>query len=397
MKEVMAWALFDLANTFFAVAMLSFYFPLWVVEDRGGKELLISVALGLSMAVVAILMPVCGALSDATEHRMRFLRWTTYGCLLATCAIGLTSNLLVGLGLFAVANICYQLGTVFYDALLWRVASPGRLGQISGFGASFGYLGSMLGLLLLWPFLRVGGPQATFIPSALFFLLFALPSFLTLHDPGRSARLMWRDVARTAALRLAMTLRSAQAIAGLWRYLWAAFFSSNAINTVLIFMAVYTRKVLGFTQGELIRFFVFSQLFAVAGSLVFGGITSRVGAKRTLSLIWCGWMGALGLVWLNPSSQWLWVAGPMIGFCLGSTWATSRVLIVELSPKDQLGEMLGLAGLFVRASSILGPLLWGWLVWDPARYPQAVLALIGLLAVGVWLLHGVPYPAAAQR
>ena len=80
MKQVLAWALFDLANTFFAVAMLSFYFPLWVVEDRGGTELHFSMALGVSMVCVALIMPFCGALSDALGERMCFLRWTTYGC-----------------------------------------------------------------------------------------------------------------------------------------------------------------------------------------------------------------------------------------------------------------------------------------------------------------------------
>ena len=393
MPLVIAWALFDLANTFFAVAMLSFYFPLWVVEDGGGTELHFSIALGVSMVCVALLMPLCGAISDAAGERMRFLRWTTYGCTALTLLVGFTNHLWLALVLFGAANVCYQLGTVFYDALLWRVAKPETLGQTSGFGAAFGYLGSALGLLMLWPFVRAGGNQAAFAPSAWFFLLFALPSFLFIRDAAPAAgRLEWRAVIRAAALRLVMTVRSARSFVGLWRYFWAAFFSLNAINTVLVFMAVYTRKVLGFTQLEIIRFFVISQCFAIAGSLVLGRLVPRLGAKRTLGWIWTGWMLALGLLAANPASWWLWVAGPIIGFCLGSTWATSRVLIVELSPKDQLAEMLGLAGLFARASSIVGPLVWGLLVSDPSRSRQAVLSLVVLLGIGVWLLRRVPEP-----
>jgi UMF1 family MFS transporter len=128
----------------------------------------------------------------------------------------------------------------------------------------------------------------------------------------------------------------------------------------------------------------------VAGAVVFGRITGRWGAKRTLGWIWAGWMAALALLAAGSGGRWVWVAGPVIGFCLGSTWATSRVLIVELSPKDQLAEMFGLAGLFSRASSIIGPLLWGLIVLDPARYRHAVAMLIGLLAVGIILLRRVP-------
>ena len=391
MPRVLAWALFDLANTFFAVAMLSFYFPLWVVETRGGKELFFSLALGISMAVVALLMPLCGALSDATGERMRFLRWTTYGCTAATLLIGMTTHLGTALALFGIANVCYQLGTVFYDALLWTVAAPGQLGRTSGVGAAFGYLGSMLGLVLLWPFVHAAGYQAAFAPSALFFLLFALPSFLLIREPpALTGRADWRRLVRAAAQRMSRTLRSARALAGLWRYCWAAFFSLTAINTVLVFMGVYARTVLGFSVGRLIAFFVFSQLFAVAGSLSFGQVVARWGAQRTLTGIWGGWMAALALVAVAPSGGWPWVAGPVIGFCLGSTWATARVLVIELSPKDQLAEMFGLVGLFGRAAAILGPLLWGVVVWDPARYRPAVLMLVGQLAVGLWLLRGVP-------
>ena len=391
MKQVLSWALFDLANTFFAVAMLSFYFPLWVVETRGGKELFFSVALGISMLCVALIMPFCGALSDASGERMRFLRWTTYGCVVVTLLISITSHLVTALVLFGIANVCYQLGTVFYDALLWQVSSTRQIGQISGFGASFGYLGSALGLLLLWPFVRSGGYQAAFGPSAVFFLLFALPSFFMIRETPRVVgRVDWPVLVRAASLRLAITIRSARSLSGLWRFLWAVFFSANAINTVLVFMGVYAKKVLGLSDRQMIPFFVFSQVCAMAGSLVFGQLIPCWGAKRTLAWIWFGWLTALVMIALSPSLRWLWVAGPLIGFCLGSTWATSRVLIVELSPKDQLAEMFGLAGLFGRVSSILGPLLWGLLVWDPAHYHHAVLMLIGLLAIGLLLLRRVP-------
>jgi UMF1 family MFS transporter len=166
---------------------------------------------------------------------------------------------------------------------------------------------------------------------------------------------------------------------------------------VLIFMGIYTKRVLGFSETRMIQFFVLSQLFAVAGSLVFSRLIPSWGAKRTLTGIWSGWMAALALVAGAPSPAWLWVAGPLVGFCLGSTWATSRVLVIELSPKDQLAEMLGLAGLCARASSVVGPLLWGILVWDPARYRHAVLMLIALMGIGIALLQRVPYPPPAAR
>ncbi|MBI3324766.1 MAG: MFS transporter, partial [Candidatus Omnitrophica bacterium] len=215
---LLAWALYDLANTFFAVAMLSFYFPLWIVEDMRAKELVYSAALAVSMIAVALLMPLCGAISDATHQRMRYLRWTTYGCVAATALIGFLDHLWPALALFVVGNVCYQLGTVFYDALLWQVARPGRLGQASGIGAAFGYLGSMAGLLMLWPFVRHGGHHAAFLPAAVFFLLFARASFFMIRDRLAASTTAWGAIIRECFSSLWLTLRSAGLYAGLWRF-----------------------------------------------------------------------------------------------------------------------------------------------------------------------------------
>jgi UMF1 family MFS transporter len=395
--RLLAWSLYDLANTFFAVAMLSFYFPLWVVETQRAPELRFSTALAVSMIAVALLMPFCGALSDATGLRMRYLRWTTYGCAAATLLVGLTDRLDLGLLLFGAANICYQLGTVFYDALLWNVAAPGRLGAASGTGAAFGYLGSAIGLVTLAPFVAFGGYQAAFAPAALGLILFAIPSFVLVRDPEVATRPSGHvlQASRNALTRLAWTLRSLRSLSALWRLFWASFFSLNAINTILVFMVVYMKRVAGYDQAAIVRFFVFSQLFAVAGSLVVTRLIPRWGAKRTLGWIWAGWLAALALAAVSPSGPWLWVVGPLIGFCLGPTWATSRVLLVELSAKDRLAEMLGLAGLFARASSVVGPMLWGLLVLDPARYRYALLLPMSMLAAGIWLLRRVPSPEPA--
>jgi MFS-type transporter involved in bile tolerance (Atg22 family) len=116
-----------------------------------------------------------------------------------------------------------------------------------------------------------------------------------------------------------------------------------------------------------------------------------------LITLWSGWIAALTLVTCVQVIAWVWFIGPTIGFCVGATWSTSRVMVIELSPKHQLAELVGLAGLFGRASSILGPLGWGLIVLDPTRYRHATAFLIGLLAIGLWLLGGVRMPHETTR
>ena len=37
-RAVAAWALYDLGNTLFSINVISLYFPLWVVNDMGGRD-----------------------------------------------------------------------------------------------------------------------------------------------------------------------------------------------------------------------------------------------------------------------------------------------------------------------------------------------------------------------
>lgn len=397
LATLLAWASYDLANTFFAVAMVSFYFPLWLIEDRGVPELVFSIALSGSMVGVALVMPVCGAIADATGQRMRYLRWTSFACIGTTLLIGWVNRVGFALVLFAMANACYQLGTVFYDALLRQVARNGRLGQASGWGSAFGYLGSMVGLTLLWPFVQSWGYQAAVLPSAVFFLLFATPSFLMIRDPLPPPTVHWPTLVRSAIRQFVMTIRQARMVPGVWWLFLASFFSLNAINTVLVFMAVYTKRVLGFSDSEMIRFFLIGQGSAVVGALVGARVIDRLGARPTLRLIWMGWTMALALAAWAPTPAWLWLISPLVGCCLGPTWATSRVLLIQLCPKTQTAEFLGLAGLLSRVSSIVGPLIWGVIVLDPTQYRQAMWVLVGLMIGGVLLLHHVPAPQTTDE
>jgi UMF1 family MFS transporter len=100
-------------------------------------------------------------------------------------------------------------------------------------------------------------------------------------------------------------------------------------------------------------------------------------------------MAALSMLVFRPPTETLWCVGPVVGLCLGPAFATARVLLVELSPKDQLAEMMGLAGLCGKAASILGSLIWGVLVLK-ANYQAAVAVMIVLIGIGVFLLRRVP-------
>ncbi len=392
-KAVVGWTLYDLANTIFSFNILSFYFPVWAQEELGANDLQLSIAFSVSMAVVAIASPIMGSLSDRAGTRLPFLMATTVGCVVLTALLG-TGGLVVALVFYAVANLLFQLGLVFYDALLPEVSDPETVGGVGGAGIGIGYVGSFIGLgtgaLLLsqldtphpWIFAATGG----------LFLLFALPCFLFVQESPtpREGRASIADTIRG----LRETARDVVEIPSLGRFLLARFTYTDAANTMIIFLGIYTTQELGFS--ERVGQFVLGAgiLSAVIGGFLFGYLVDRKGAKPVLMTVLGLWVASLSLAAAVPllalPTGLFWVAACGAGMALGGTWASDRPLMLELTPPDRVGEFYGLYGMVGRFAAVVGPLGWGVIV-DTLGWgrPTAVLTLVGAIVVAAGILAGV--------
>jgi len=392
---IFSWSMYDFANTIFAMNVISLYFALWVTVDMKGEDILYSWALSGSMLLAAIFSPIMGAISDRLGRRMPFLIFFTLICCTFTAFIGLANKLVLGLLFFAIANFCYQTAAIFYNALLPEISGKGQTGRVSGYGVSLGYCGTITGLLLVRPFVLKYGRQGAFIPTAVLFLLFSLPCFLFVKDRlvERVGKFEIRIIDNFRKIK--ETLIHIREYPGLFNFLIAAFMALNAINTLMIFMSVYTKKVMGFTNSEIITFYIVSTVFAILGSFVTGFITDRFGSKRILSIILGLWCISILLAAISFNKTAFWVVGPLVGICLGATWTSARVLVIDLSPPQMIGEVFGFYGLVGKSASIIGPLIWGLCVWGFGflgilKYRLAILSLLLFLGMGFIILQKVP-------
>lgn len=392
---IFSWSMYDFANTIFAMNVISLYFALWVTVDMKGEDILYSLALSGSMLLAAISSPVMGAISDRLGRRMPLLIFFTLICCLFTALIGLTNRLFLGLLLFAIANFCHQTATIFYNALLPQISGKGQVGRVSGYGTGIGYCGTIAGLLLVRPFVLRYGRQAAFIPTAILFILCSLPCFLFVKDRLANKRDKPDFQIRGAFKKIKEIFVDIKQYPGLFNFLIAAFMAINAISTILVFMSVYTKKVIGFTDSEIITFYTVSTIFAIVGSFIAGFITDKFGSKRTLSIVLGLWCISILLAIASFSKAMFWVVGPLVGICLGATWASARALVVDLSLPKMVGEVFGFYGLVGKSASIIGPLIWGLIVWafgflGILKYRLAIFALLLFLGIGYLFFRKVP-------
>ncbi len=237
--------------------------------------------------------------------------------------------------------------------------------------------------------------MAAFIPTALLFLVFAVPIFIYVKEPQVDHEDQHWDI-KSSYRRVWKSIKNTKQHPGLLRFLIAKFLYEDSIQTIIIFMGVYTQAVMGFTSAETTSFFIIVIPAAVLGSILCGVLTDHYGPKNTLVAVIILWVLSLIIIIATMNRTIFWFLGAGVGILLGSTWTAARPLLITLSPANSLGEFFGLYALSGKVSAILGPLLWSTVAMSLNRFGPVIKykSAIGILAIvmliGLAVLLGVP-------
>jgi len=341
--------------------------------------------------------PILGALSDRGGRRLPFLFFFTLLCVVPTAFIG-SSQPLLGVVLFVIANFAYQAALIYYDATLKTVSRPETRGRLSGIGVGIGYCGTIFaGLFLLALAVPV---EDRFLVAALLFGLFAIPIFVFVRESGPLARISARDVLGSLT-QLKTSIAHAREVPRLLRFLVARFFYSDAVNTIIVVMTIVTTKAKGLSDQMALLVLLGLTVVAIFASFGWGRLVDRLGPRRTLMIVLASWavglvLGAVSLSVDGPIGLGMFlVAGGILGSGLGGVQVADRVLMVRLSPPERLGEFFGLYGLVGKGSQVIGQLLYGLtllLFFDllgVGAYQLAVVTLLATMLLGAWILRPV--------
>lgn len=409
---IAAWALFDYARTIFSYSVLSVNFSLWVTQDHKAPVVVYTLAYSFSLAVIAIASPALGVISDKIRRRLPFLLAVTGLMIGGTALLAFTTNLLLGLLFFIVANVGYQSTQVFYDALLGAITTEKNRGRISGIGMALGYLGTIswgiFTVAYLARYITATNHRPDFLPTAVVVAIFTLPCFLFVKErrPARASGVTRGEIVGSFG-QLPRSVRKVwRGHTNLARFLVARLLYADAANTVVSFMAVYSVVVVKLSTKELNIFLPSAATFAVIGALAFGRLADRIGPKRVLNVILALWFVAMLWAALVPvgtihlghaafSAKLLFYAvGPLAGLALGGTRACDRTFLVRITPPAMIGEAFGLFSLVGDAASIIGPLILGLVTFvflqfgqERLGYRVAILAIVVVLCAGWYFLQ----------
>ncbi len=355
------------------------------------------------IAIVALISPVLGAVSDSGVGKKRFLGFFTGICILATALLFRveSSMILEGMVLLILANVGFEAGLVFYDAFLPEITTEAQYGRVSGYGFSMGYVGSLVTLAIAFP-LYAGGFEAenltniriSFLIAAALFTLFALPLFIVLRERRTRTRFS-REVILGGFARVGSTIRQIRQFSNIARFLIAYFLYIDAVNTIIIFSGMFALQTLGMELSEIVVFFAMVQTSAIAGAAAFGWMADKVGQKRTLTGTLILWMVIITAAFVVEDVTTFYVIGVLAGIALGSSQSVSRSLMSHLTPTEKKTEFFGFYSFFGKAAAILGPVIFGY-VASQSNQRTAILSVGVLLLAGLVLLQRVHDPSVGR-
>ena len=412
-RKIISWALYDWANSAFAITVMSAFFPLFLKQywSTGADATLTTFRLGLANSIggiaIALLSPILGAIADQAGTRKRYL------ILFAAMAIVMTAGLsfaargewVLAVALYVLASIGFSGSNSFYDALLVSVASEPRLHQVSCLGFALGYLGGGLLFALnvamtLWP-ARFGLADASeavrlsFGMVAAWWAVFSIPLLIFVKEPGVAGRLSGWAAVSAGARRLAATLRQAGRLRIVLLFLVAYLLYIDGVGTVAR-MAMDYGMAIGFDEKKLIVALLITQFVGLPATIAFGYLGARFGAKAG---IYIGLGVYIAATLWGYAMQHVWefyALAVAIGLVQGGVQSLSRSLFARIMPAARAGEFFGFYNMLGKFAVVIGPLLVGSAALATGSSRAAILVILVLFLAGGVLLYFVDEDAGAR-
>lgn len=422
-----AWAFYDWANSVYSLVIISAVFPIFygaltIVKNEEGKMIsdivevfgisfnndsLISYVTASAFLVVAIISPFLSGIADYIGNKKSFLKFFCY--LGGLSCIGLfwfsMEHLWFGLLCYFTALIGFWASLVFYNSYLPDIAFPEQQDKASAKGFSFGYIGSVILLVLCLLMIlnyEAFGFESEALPTRLSFVLtgvwwigFSQITYYYLPK-GNKKQTFTNDLLFNGFRELKSIWRSLKHDKRLKRYLRAFFVYSMAVQTVMLVATYFGIEEIDWSGQDattgLIISILLIQLVAIAGAMLTSRFALRIGNINTLVIINLIWIGICVYAFFIRTPNEFYLTAGAVGLVMGGIQALSRSTYSKMLPPETLdtASYFSFYDVSEKIGIVIGMLLYGIIAQLTGSIRFSILFLIVFFVSGVILLLRVP-------
>ena len=305
----------------------------------------------------------------------------------------------IGTTAFIVGTVGAAGGLVFYDSYLPLIASRDQYDKVSAKGYAYGYVGSVILLILCLVIIQkpdLLGITDPRLPSRIAFILVGLwwfgfaqitfnrlppdqpvPNQKNLFSRGLNELIsVWHDIKHD---RQIIT------------FLVSYFFFIAGVHTVIYLASLFAGQVLGFKDWELIITILLLQLVAVPGALFFAAVSKKKGNKFSLMVQLIIWILICVIAYLTTKKWEFFIIAGFVGMVLGGIQSLARATYAKLLEKKEkdLTSYFSFYDVLSKIAIVSGTFIFGLVNSITGSMRDSVLFLIVFFVIGLIAMTGL--------
>ena len=393
------WVMYDVGNSALVLLNTSIVPIYFNAINTGASSAELVVAWGnaqtIASLIIALIMPVLGALADYAGNKVKFFLGFFLTGLVLCFAQAIPMSAMLFLVLYVLCTIGLNSSMTFYDAMLPDITTDERMDSVSSSGYAWGYVGSTIPFILCLALIFAGPSvfgletmfctRLSFVITGAWWLIFTVPLLATYKQKYGRERGPEDTVAHIVGSAFSEVKDTMFEIAqnrAVLLYMIAFFFYIDGVHTV-ISMATSYGSSLGIDSTQLVLALLVTQFVAFPSAIIYGRLAGKVGTLRMIIVAVIAYMCIVlfAAFFLKTATE-FWILAILVGLFQGGVQALSRSYFGKIIPKEKSNEYYGFFDIFGRYASVLGTLLVS-LVTSLTGNPS-----LGVLSIGILLVVG---------
>lgn len=424
-KIVNAWAFYDWANSVYPLVISTAIFPIFYmalfvesdyIELMGfsfKNTALIQFITSFVFLFLAILVPIMSGIADFLSNKKSFMKFFvltgSFSC------IGLyffdLENIYLGIFFYAFALFSFWASLVFYNSYLPDIVKPEDQDKASALGYSYGYVGSVL-LLLLNIFMinfpetfgfensnegKIQAMRVSFLTVGFWWLIFSQYTFYYLPKSNKKVdrKLIFKKSIFFGGFdELLIVWKLLKKDKSVKKFLIAFFTFSTAVQTIILIATYFGEQEINWAEGEktsgLILSMLLIQLIAIIGSVGGAYVSKIIGNVNTLIIFNISWFSICIIAYFIESTTEFYIVAGLVGLVMGGIQSLSRSTYSKLIPEtENTCSYFSFYQMCMIISIVLGTFMSGAIDQITGNIRYSILLFASLFLLGSFLLRNL--------
>ena len=423
-KLINAWAFYDWANSVYSLVISSAIFPIYyglIFSEINfisffGYQIkntaVISFITAFAFVVVALMSPILSGIADYIGNKKRFMKIFVY--IGSISCLGLywfeLQTIYLGLFFYFFALIGLWASLVFYNSYLPDIAYPDQQDIASARGFSYGYIGSVI--LLLINLMIIMNPNSfgiegssseasmtamkySFVSVGIWWALFSQYSFYFLPKSNREVKVT-KDIFWNGYKELKLVYKQLKNQTKLKRFLPAFFLYSMALQTVMLVAAYFGEEEISWGSSKektlgLIVSILLIQVVAIFGAILTARASKYFGNIPVLIFINFFWVVLCVIAYFTKTPTQFYSVAGFVGLVMGGLQSLSRSTYSKLLPKTfDTTSFFSFYDVTEKIGIVIGMLCFGLVDQISGSMRNGILFFIIFFVFGAFMLMRIP-------